>query len=225
MYRKVENSVYAGFAAGWFIGCQVLIIGIVKFLVGEPELFLEYYNQHMYKINLWVQIVCMLGFLLIDSRVMKSNFLSEYKDWQNKKVVKYIFYGIGFWLVSTVVNGVLIVFFSDYSSQIQTLFMNEEKVARFMVLVVFAPLVEEYVFRGKIQARLKTAFGAPMAIVIQGVCFGLIHAIALQKIYASLLGIGFGIVKEKEKNLQSSTVMHMTINLIGWTIGTFINNS
>lgn len=225
MYKKVENSIYAGFIVGWFIGSQILVMGMLKLFIANSGLFLEYYNQHMYKLNLGVQIICIVGFLLVDFYNDKSKCFCEYKDWQNKKIIKYMFYGIGFWLLSTMVNGVLIGFFSDYSSKIQTLFMNDEKVARFMVLVIFAPLVEEYVFRGKLQSCLKTAFGTPIAIVVQGICFGLIHAIALQKIYASLLGIGFGMIKEKENNLQSSTIMHMTINLIGWTIGTFINNS
>jgi membrane protease YdiL (CAAX protease family) len=181
--------------------------------------FIAYYSNHMYKINALVQLVC-IGGVLIWNAFKRYNSLAFYSKFKNRRIPTYIFYGIGLWIVSSSMNMLLSIFFPKYSTEVQALFTNKEVLFRFFVIVIFAPVLEEFIFRGQIQNLLKIGFKVKTAIVLQGFLFGIIHPMSLQKVYAVLLGIGLGMIKEKEKNLQSSTIVHMTINLIGFVIGT-----
>jgi len=220
MYKKMQCSIYAFCILLWFIACQWLTVSILKSLLEmDTNSFLSYYNDHMFKINAFIQVVCLLGILLWNIFI-KQDSLIDYRIFKKRRIPIYIFYGIGLWILSSIINLLLSTIFPQYSTEVQALFTKKESVFRFLVIVIFAPLVEEYIFRGQIQTTLKMAFGSSVAIIVQGILFGMLHPMSLQKIYAIVLGIGFGMVKEKEKNLQSSTIMHMTINLIGFIIGT-----
>lgn len=220
MYKKIECSIQGFLILLWFIGCQWLTISILKLFLGMDTIsFSSYYNNHMYKINTFIQFTCMLGLFLWNA-FKKQDSLVDYRIFKKRRVPVYIFYGIGLWIVSSMINILLSIIFPQYSTEVQALFTKKEVLFRFLVMVIFAPLVEEYIFRGQMQNTLKTGFGNRASIIIQGILFGVIHPMSLQKIYAVVLGIVLGMVKEKEKNLQSSTIMHMTINLIGFIIGT-----
>ncbi|WP_069997499.1 CPBP family intramembrane glutamic endopeptidase [Cellulosilyticum sp. I15G10I2] len=220
MYKKLECSLQASLTLLWFLGCQWIFIYLLRlFLRMDSSSFMKIYNDHMYKINLFIQVFCLAGILLKDFILKKDSF-SDYRYFRKEKIVIYICYGIVLWFVSSLINILLGVFFTEYATQVQRLFSNTEHIVRCLVLVFFAPLLEEYVFRGKIQNKLKLGFGRWQAVILQGAVFGLIHPLPLQKLYATFLGIGFGILKEKEKNVQSTTIMHMTINGISFIIGT-----
>ena len=88
-------------------------------------------------------------------------------------------------------------------------------------MVLLPPLVEEYLFRDQIQGCLKKGFGKEIAIIGQALLFGMLHFYTLQKIYATILGILFGIVKEKQ-GIKATIWMHMTVNFIGWFMGCLI---
>ena len=64
--------------------------------------------------------------------------------------------------------------------------------------------------------------GKEIAIIGQALLFGMLHFYTLQKIYATILGILFGTVKEKQ-GIKATMWMHMTVNFIGWFMGCLIN--
>jgi membrane protease YdiL (CAAX protease family) len=84
----------------------------------------------------------------------------------------------------------------------------------FILMVVVAPVVEEYVFRKVIVDRT-VRYGQGMAIAASGLMFGLFHGNLNQFAYAVVLGAFFAFLYVKTGNLKITIGMHAIINFMG----------
>ena len=89
--------------------------------------------------------------------------------------------------------------------------------------------VEEFLFRGVLQTRLRLLAGTGWALVLQALAFGVWHlglgfantghaglvpAIASTIVHQSLLGLALGVLFERTRNLVVPTVMHIALNTL-----------
>lgn len=97
----------------------------------------------------------------------------------------------------------------------------------FMVItvVIFAPLLEEILFRGLIFNKAKENLSFKLAILIQAVTFSVVHGNLIQGIYAFFLGIIFALIYEKTETLWVPTLMHITHNFINLVLAAVIPES
>lgn len=214
MNKKIEQIGYALLTLLWFLGSQLIVGSITRLCVADYESF---YNVYQYEINFIAQILCLGVLLIIDYKKQQSYI--QRGALKTKEVPIYIISGAILYVISIGINMVLLPYFPGYEA-IQNMFGNQSPVWRFIVIVIMAPCLEEYVFRGKIQGYLKNVFPPSLAIIGQALLFGSLHGLALQKIYASVIGIFLGFAREKTNKLQASIIMHMTVNFISWCIAT-----
>jgi len=200
----------------WFYAVSLIGGSLVNFLSHDPVQFVE---RHSHLLNVLCYITIFLGIYVVDHH--KTELIEELKPRSIKLVLSYIVMGLGSYIIGTILVGLLISIFPEYEEINQT-FTAYEPILRFVGMVILPPLVEEYLFREKIQGYLKEGFGLPVALVGQALLFGGLHYYMVQKIYATVLGLIFGIIKEK-KGLCATVWMHMTVNFIGWLMGTLIN--
>jgi uncharacterized protein len=87
-------------------------------------------------------------------------------------------------------------------------------------ILIIAPVLEEFLFRGSLQTYLKRWFGTKAAIVLAGVCFAGFHFSTTQGLgNISLLTSLFtfacflGYVYERQASLYASIGLHMAFNL------------
>ena len=85
---------------------------------------------------------------------------------------------------------------------------------KILVIVILAPLVEEYIFRKQIIDRL-SKYGEGVAIVFSGVTFGLFHGNLFQFFYACGLGMLFAYVYTRTRRLRYTVILHAVINFLG----------
>jgi hypothetical protein len=90
-----------------------------------------------------------------------------------------------------------------------------------LVVVICAPIVEEFLFRKILIDRLHK-YGDGVAIVVSALMFGFYHGNITQFVYATLLGLVFGYVYAKSGNIKYSIGLHMVINFIGGFLSQFI---
>ena len=90
-----------------------------------------------------------------------------------------------------------------------------------VVMVVLAPLFEEFVFRRQLIDRTRR-FGERQAIVFSALCFGLFHMNLYQFFYAFGLGLVFGYVYTRTGRLRYSVVLHMIVNFSGAVVAPMI---
>jgi uncharacterized protein len=90
-----------------------------------------------------------------------------------------------------------------------------------IMVVILAPIVEEFIFRGVLQTYLKRFFHRTVAIVIASFIFSIFHFSLFQKLAnISILGSIFilgcllGFLYERQKTLISPIFLHFTVNTI-----------
>lgn len=219
MKSKILALLKASLLVLWFMTASMIVSSGVQILTGNLSDYQFVVINHRYAISLVSQLFCLGGLVIFTRNQQVITRISEQSH--IKLILRYVIMGLGAWLMCVMLTQLLIPFFPEYEA-INELFDNNEMILRAIVLVIMAPLLEEYLFRGKIQGYLKEEFGTSFAIVIQAILFGSLHQLNLQKIYSTFIGIIFGVVREKEGNFLSTFIMHMIVNLIGWYVGSFI---
>lgn len=215
--KPIKGLIGTLFVLLWFHSVSLLIGIVIQFITRQP---IEVLNQHTNLINLACYFIIFVGIFTFDDK--REEFLNAIKPRKlfTVKTILYILMGIGTYFIGILIISQLIQYFPDYE-EINETFNEYEPRLRFFLIVVAAPFLEEYLFRHKIQGLLKESFNIPIAIIGQALCFGLLHYYNLQKIYATVIGLIFGCIKEK-KGIQATIWMHMTVNFIGWCIGNFL---
>ena len=109
------------------------------------------------------------------------------------------------------------------TNPLETLATGEYPLLQALVMVILAPLIEEYVFRKQLIDRMNV-YGEKLAVVTSALMFGLFHGNLSQFFYAFALGLVLGYVYLKTGRLRFSVSIHMLINFLGgvlapWLIG------
>lgn len=89
--------------------------------------------------------------------------------------------------------------------------------------VIFAPVFEEFWFRGLILHSLKP-YGNGFAIFVSALLFGLTHANLGQFLYTTVVGVVLGYVAVQTGSIITTTVMHAMFNSIGCITSILLSN-
>lgn len=97
-------------------------------------------------------------------------------------------------------------------------------------IVIAAPCIEEFLFRGVIQSFLRKKYGSKLAIIIASIVFSLFHfstGQGFQNIFILpslfILSLYLGFIYEKTHSLIASITLHVTFNLVN-TIVIILHN-
>lgn len=90
-----------------------------------------------------------------------------------------------------------------------------------VVMVILAPVIEEYIFRKQIIDRT-ARYGEKLAVVLSALTFGLFHGNLFQFFYAFGLGLVFAYIYVRTGRLRYSVLMHGIINFMGAVIAPWV---
>jgi hypothetical protein len=82
------------------------------------------------------------------------------------------------------------------------------------MLVIIAPVFEEFMFRGLILNELKP-YGNGLSIFVSGALFGIFHGNFQQCFYTAAAGIALGYIANVTGSIFPTTIIHMIMNGIG----------
>ena len=88
--------------------------------------------------------------------------------------------------------------------------------------IIFGPVCEELTFRGLCFSYARRSMGFWGANIISSLLFGLMHMNPLQAAYAILLGLVFGAIYEKSRNIFVTIAMHILFNLSAVVLDPFM---
>ncbi|MFN7144658.1 MAG: type II CAAX prenyl endopeptidase Rce1 family protein, partial [Myxococcota bacterium] len=91
-------------------------------------------------------------------------------------------------------------------------------VAGLVAVSVVPGICEELLFRGAILGLLRHRFPAWGAILIQALCFALLHALAVRLPYTFALGVVFGVLVVRTGSLWPAIVAHAAHNFLATQI-------
>lgn len=101
---------------------------------------------------------------------------------------------------------------STITNPLETALSGSNIVLNFLIVGIFAPIIEEYIFRGLTYKKLG-AYGSKTYVLTSALIFALFHSNIYQFLYTFLLGIIFAFVTYKTGTIKYSTILHLTVNL------------
>lgn len=107
---------------------------------------------------------------------------------------------------------------------IQDILTGLSPLTAFFLMVICAPIVEEYIFRKLIIDRT-VQYGQATAILLSGLMFALFHGNFNQFVYAFTLGVFWGFIYVKTGRLIYTIALHMTVNFLGSIPGLLLMKS
>lgn len=110
---------------------------------------------------------------------------------------------------------------SPVNNAITTIATTANMGVTFVIMVICAPLYEEFIFRKLIVDRT-VRYGQGVAIVISGLMFGLFHGNLNQFIYATAMGMFLAFLYVKTGKLKITIAIHMILNFFGSVISVLI---
>ena len=81
-----------------------------------------------------------------------------------------------------------------------------------VAVVLWAPVIEEILFRGMVYRYLSMALPAGAALLFQGLLFGGMHGTMIWIVYASVMGCILGYVRKRTGSLHATIFMHIGFN-------------
>lgn len=124
----------------------------------------------------------------------------------------YVLWGYILLLACSVVTDPIVALFPDSIAQMNTIF-NMPMLPLVLCTVIFAPIFEEFLFRGIIMADMRVRYGAFMAIIISSLLFGIIHMNIAQGIAAFFAALILGYIFYLSSSIWSVIFIHMLNNL------------
>jgi membrane protease YdiL (CAAX protease family) len=85
-----------------------------------------------------------------------------------------------------------------------------------LTIIVIAPVLEEWLFRGLLLEQLLATRSERKAIVIASLIFGISHLIPAHAVGAAIVGLGLGYLYVRTRSLLLVTLMHLFLNGIAY---------
>lgn len=129
----------------------------------------------------------------------------------------------------TVLNALSMFFTDNAVAAMQGDILGVSFPVMWLLMGVYGPFCEEFVFRGAIYGGYKKSGGVVRAILLSSLAFGLMHMNFNQAIYAFVIGILLSMLVEATGSLWASVFCHMIFNsfsvcmmfLSDWMMNTF----
>lgn len=90
-----------------------------------------------------------------------------------------------------------------------------------LIIVIMAPVVEEFLFR-KLLIDRTAKYGEGLSIILSGLMFGLYHGNLNQFAYAFLIGCFLAFIYTRTKNVWYPVAIHMLLNFFGSFVSTLL---
>lgn len=233
--RDIDNGRFEfslkqsfGIIALYFIGYMVVlqVVGLIL----TDTLFGVKNAIHPTIMLIGLMILLFLSFFLVRKPVMDSwRFFLRAK----KSNIKKVFQNFGFLLLFTFgCNIFFMVVLGDRSPENQEAVVDGIKAAPALyafMTVIFAPLVEEFVFRGVLYQKFRSKKSFLSAVVISMLIFGLIHVLPAYLVSGDLSeflfiiqysGLAFFMIRcfEETSSIWGSISIHFLNNALGFLL-------
>lgn len=125
-------------------------------------------------------------------------------------------------IIGTIITTIIGLFKkSAVQNTIANIVMETSPLIVIFIMVICAPIVEEFVFR-KLVVDRTVRYGQGTAVVLSGLMFGLFHGNLNQFIYATALGMFLAFLYVKTGKLQITISIHMLINFMGSVVSMWV---
>lgn len=244
------KTVFAVFAI--YLGMTMLVAPMAAYLVNTTYTTILKRKPPLVAIG-WVQLFALAGIFLLFYLFSLSQgvekFKKIWKDWSiphPKPVLTDVLMGVVSWFIAFPLviavgqlTDMLLYYFFGFQNYEQVAVHYLKKalhsppmlvVALFTILLA-APVIEEFIFRGCLQTFFKRYMSPVKAILVTALCFALFHFAPSQgvgniSLVATLFTFAFflGFIYERQASLFASIALHMTFNFVSTMRIIFFND-
>ena len=100
-------------------------------------------------------------------------------------------------------------------------YLSDNNPLKVLVIVILAPVLEEYVCRKQIIDRT-AQYGEKLAVFLSALVFGLLHGNLFQFFYAFALGWVFGYIYIRTGRIRYTIILHSIVNFAGSVVAPWI---
>lgn len=215
-----------------FITVQVIGSGIIggfygyKIAVSGGEFIQEDVANYMYSnVNLLVIInytlLPLLTLMIFAIRKVKVREYIKTAKFDGKLIPVIACFALGTQLLSGILIQLLSLVLSTQNGMeaMQNAIKSDNLLLGLISLSIFAPIVEEFFFRGVIFTKLKNHMNVKVALVIQALLFSLVHFNLAQMLPTIVLGLVTGILYLKYEDIKVPILLHMVYNTYAVIVG------
>ena len=204
-----------------------VIIGILLLLVYFSQFIWGEYLPENRIVSLVIQIAFYLVVVTLSILFWKKSIKRDFKALKENfgTYLKHILANLGWmYLATLLVNIIVIAVTGEVSSANQ---QELEAMPAWYVVplaLIYAPIVEETIFRGLIHKGVKNKYAF---IIVSAICFGLLHTIAsevtlfniiIRAIPYAVMGAFLARIYSKTENITTSMLSHFILNLLASAI-------
>ena len=125
-------------------------------------------------------------------------------------------------MIGTIVTFVIgILKESPVENDIMNLTMQLNLPTTILIMVIGAPIVEEFLFR-KLLIDRASRYGEGLAVVLSGAMFGLFHGNLNQFAYTFIMGCFYGFIYVRTRNVIYPILLHMLNNFMASVLAMFV---
>ena len=199
---------------------QLLYILISKAIWGPESWFISS------SWGMWIGSFAPLYLVAIPVGLLIMRKLPTQKPEDNKLSFRQLFVFIPMSMclmyIGNLIGNALSMFLSG--GQAQNALMNyamDTNPIKILVVVILAPLLEEYVCRKQIIDRTRQ-YGEKTAVFLSAFVFALLHKNLFQFFYAFALGIIFAYIYTRTGRLRYSVILHAVVNFLGSVVAPWV---
>lgn len=126
--------------------------------------------------------------------------------------------GFAFSVIATILGNVQAKLFGPHPELIAQILTTRHGLPSFaadlIAVAAFVPFAEEVLFRGVIFAGMVQRMPLPLAAVLSGIIFGVLHFDLWNVVPLAAIGIGLAYLYYQTRNLWASVVAHAAVNTI-----------
>ena len=170
--------------------------------------------QPLFKTLIGLVILYVIGLFLFINITKKISNTNIKKEKVNGKSITLCFL---LQFTALMIMSVLVNIFANISGQEISTELNTLTPYMMFMLIVFNPIIEEFVFR-KVFADKLLKYGELFYILVSSFCFAIVHGVSLgipQIIYTFILGMIWSYLFVKTGNIKLSIIFHSLSNIFG----------
>lgn len=204
-----------------------VVLGAISYFISgvtstDILTYILQYSAETVAINLLLSSVIALAAFVLVVRVRRNRIRTRFSlvtPTERSSLVAAVPFGLAANLLVSFVIGLLPApLVESYGDASAVLTATEPNMIYFLATVLFAPFLEEILFRGLVQSTLKRSMKLEFAVLLQAVFFGLIHTGLVWIIYAFILGLALGILRENQRSLWPCVLLHCGFNLTNFLL-------
>lgn len=223
-HRKFFSRLGFAYLFGSVIICMMQIISAVFFKIAFPDLYKQY---SFLLITGAFYIFCAPAIIILIRQIDLPQGTVQKHSLSLLEFMKYFFVTYSGMYCMNLLGNFFIYMISLLKPSGQVTYtvsaqaISNPMWQNVLVMVIFAPLFEEYVFRKMLIDRL-SPYGDKIAILLSGLMFSLYHGNLYQFFYTFILGICFAYVYCRTRQLLYPLVLHILINFMGSVVSVYV---